>query len=219
MGEVFQWGSRGLWAKTSEEGFYIPMRFIADGIRLQLLLTNAFAGKGRHIFHVKNPAGTPTYSDCVALADALKDWWNSDYKNMVNGVWTARLAVAAGINANPAAIARTVIDTPGVRSGNDLPNSVACAIEFGTRSTGRTHHGGVRALGMVEADVDHDRFTSGYLTAIGGVMNNLVIRVGVLGYALSVASLVDQQCYPIREVFVTSDIIASQKTRRASHGE
>lgn len=194
-------------------------RFIADGMRVGLRLVSTDAGTARHIFHVKNPGGAPAHADCQAVADAIKDWWNSDYRNMVNGTWRAMLAVAYGVNAVPAAIARTVIDTPGVRSGDSLPNNVACEVEFGTHSTGRTRHGGARALGMVATDTLGDRFTPAYLTAIAGVFSNLNIRLGLLGYPLAIASYVDQQVYPVREVFVNGNVVGSQKTRRAEHGE
>lgn len=214
----FQWGSRGLAWETDEEGIFMMHRYITDGIRIHVEGFDTGAGTVMHVLHALNPGGVADYSACLDVALATSNWVESSYKNMFPSSRAVRRVVATAMNARDAAQAVIAVVHTGVRGGTASPNSIACAVDFTTRSSGRRRHGGPRCFAPTNGDWAADRFTAGYLSALQGVWNNLLAALAVGGHPLSVASMTDLTCYPVQDISIRDDILDTQKTRLPGHG-
>lgn len=216
--DPFQWGSRGLWYTTPEEGIYVAHEFIPNGIRVVLEGTDTTAQHMLHVFNVRGPNAAPDYADCLAAATAVASWWDTQYRNMVTSLIAGRRVVATGLNAVPAAQATVLLTTVGNRGATPLPASVSCGLKWYTHSSGRRHYGRVFAWPMSQNDANGDLFTPAYMGAIIGVMNNLLLSLNTAGYPLVIFSRTDLALYNVSGVVAIDSVVDSRRRRLTGRG-
>src|SRR4051812_741996 len=102
--DLFRWGSRGLWYTTPDGDTFMAHVFIPDGVRTVLFGHGEEGQEYLHTFGVQVPAGgPPTFTDCVAINNAVLGWLTNDYKQMWASGIVAVKVVSTGMNAVPAA--------------------------------------------------------------------------------------------------------------------
>lgn len=215
---VFQWGSRGLYHSTGEEGAYVAHIFVPACVQAMLQADGPSGQEYLHIFHFRAPNASPDYSDCLAVAQVVNAWWGASYRNMVAPNVVGRRTVATALDAMPSAQATVYTAQPGTRSGTMAPSEISCALAFFTHLNGRRNHGGVRAWPPVVSDVVGDFFTPLYLGAIVGVFQNLINAANTAGYPMVVLSRADVAMKTIAGVINIDNVIDSQRRRTVNRG-
>lgn len=110
----------------------------------------------------------PSITQGEALADAVFDWWDTNLKPLQCGTLYLREIFCTDLDAADG-WAVTRVSSPvvqGTRSGESMPNNIACCISFRTNQRGRAHRGRNYAMAMGEGDVTNNNFTTGYLSAL-----------------------------------------------------
>ena len=215
---LFQWGSRGLWYTTAEDGIYVEHVFFPNGIRVVLEATGPSGQQYLHVIHMRAPNSAPDYTDCLTAAQTVGSWWGSDYRNMVSTVVVGRRVVATGINSVPASQATVALTLAGTRLGTVAPSEISCAIQWTTHVSGRRNHGGQRSMPPTAPDFAGDHFTAGYMTAIRGVWQNLLNQANAAGYPVVIASLADAALKTVAAINIIDDVVDSQRRRTVNRG-
>jgi hypothetical protein len=216
--DPFQWGSRGPWYHTPEDGIYVAHIFINNGIRAVLRCTGPGGQEFLHTFHARGPNSHPDFTDCQTVAQVVAAWWNASYRNMTTGGVVGRDVVATGIDTVPASQATVVGLLAGTRLGEILPSEVSCSVKYFTHLSGHTNYGGGRAFPATELDITGDHFSPAYITAIGGVFQNLINAFNAAGYPQVIASRHDIALKVIAGVAVLDDVADSQRRRTINRG-
>lgn len=214
----FNWGSRGAWFATPEEGIYVAHEFIPNGIRVVLEGTDATAQHMLHVFNLRGPNAAPDYADCLAAAQAVATWWDTQYRNMVTTSIYGRRVVATGLNTVPAAQATVLLTTQGTRGTTPPPASVSCALKWYTHSSGRRHFGRFFSWPMDRPDIAGDIFSPAYMGAIIGVCNNLLLALNTAGYPLCIFSRTDIALYNVSGVIAIDAVVDSRRRRLTGRG-
>ena len=218
--EPFQWGSRGLWYKTPEEGIYMAHIFIPRGVRVVVRATGPSAQRYLHVFGVLVPTDNPGYDDCVAINTAFYNWVANDYRPMFASGVFVRDVVSTGMNSVPAAQATLPIALAGTRAGISLPGSVTMAVKSATHLSGRRNRGYKSVWPAVITDLSatQDRFQGAYVDAVVGVFNSLIARVNAAGYTLGIPSLTDAAIKPVATFVAVDDVLDARRRRLLGRG-
>lgn len=110
----------------------------------------------------------PTSGEGTDLADALFDWWDTNYKPLlVASIGLREIFLTDLTAADSWAVTR--VSSPvvvGTRAGGAMPNNIALCISFRTNKRGRAHRGRNYVMAMSEGDVTANNFDGAYLTAV-----------------------------------------------------
>jgi hypothetical protein len=194
--------------------------FIPDGIRVVLQGNGDYFQELINTVGVQVPGGgPPSYADCLAVAIAVRQWWENTYHNMVGtGVALAQV-VATSMASAPGPQAQQTSPVLGVRAGTQTANQNSLCVKLATNSTGRRHRGRFYSWPAVTTDfVSPDIFTTGYVAAMLLALADLGARLATAGYVWAIASPTDAKMYPIVRAVAVDSIVDSQNRRTTQHG-
>jgi len=178
-------------------------------------------------FHV-NVLHEPTEADCIAIAAAVGDWWDTNAQALVatnvvmREIYVKSIAVANG----PEATYSAIFPLAGVATGDSLPNNVALAVSLRTGLTGRSARGRWFWYGIVESQVDANTMTSGTITSIDAAITNLLSDIEGLGFNWVIVSFTHDNAprvggpvyFIVNNITVVDATVDSQRRRLPGRG-
>lgn len=194
---------------------------IPGGMRAVLQARDVSEGELINVFHVKAPESSISYADCLAVAGAIKEWWDSQYRHLCSDQIHGTQVVVTGTDTVPAAQASLGLDTSGDRVGPGIPSGVTLCLKGVTHIAGRRYRGRNYLFPAVYTDLqvlNQDIFTPGYVGAAVGVFNNLLGNIQTAGYSLGVGSYVDAAIRPYTAYVAVDDLVDSQRRRLQLRG-
>jgi len=158
-------------------------------------------------FHVESLAPL-TVGDLEAIGAVFFEWWDS-HRNLVINTVTLReidlrdLSTSSGIGF----LYSDGLPLVGLLSGSAMPNSVTCAIKWGTGLTGRSFRGRTYHIGLAESQVNNNSLDSATITGLLASYNNLIGLIKTAGFTMVVASRVSNGAP--RVTGVTTEILTA----------
>lgn len=179
----------------------------------------------QNVYHVQLP-GEPTQPDLIDIAEAFKDWWDTNLKPLVSSACALTRIICKDISSeNDDAIEySTGLPIAGTGGANSLPNSVTLAIKWVTGLAGRSFRGRTYHIGLDESQVTGNEVLTTPFNALGAAYNALVPAIAALGYTLVVCSKFSdgaaRTACVLTEILgaVADNIIDSQRRRLPGRG-
>jgi hypothetical protein len=212
---LFNWGSRGP-TYDAGNGVYMAGIFINQCVQVNVQGIDGVGDELEHVFHVAVTNDLPTYDDCLAVADAVGEWYGANYIGILP-------TVIKGVQI----VATSAAELDGPQATHDLaflgglvllaplPSSVTLCIKKSTGLSGRRHRGRFYTWPAWVAVIVESEFLDTYAASVIGCFLALKATLTAIGAVMVVRSLATPggNLFPITN-FVVVDLHADSQRRR-----
>lgn len=132
-----------------------------------------------NVLHFTQPPGS-TAPDPTALASDLKGFWVAAIAPLVHQTHILQNVTCTdlGPTGPPQAIHTTGLPSPGLQTGDPMPNNVALVMSLKTALRGRSYRGRLYEGGIAESNALGNEAVSAYRDALVSAWSQLIVYTG-----------------------------------------
>lgn len=178
--------------------------------------------------YFRKPAGAPTLSDAVTLANNLLVWWTTVLAPNLSNLLTLAEITVTDLSSATSFVhtqAAPVPNPTGAVAGHALPNNCALCVSFRTASRGRSFRGRNYVPGMTESGSESSRIdvvTAGLIVdayqEVAQVAEDSLYLWVVVSRFTNNAPRVTGISTPITSVVLVDNVVDSQRRRLPGRG-